>query len=109
MTGGVTTVWKADKEMKRKREEDSCPASDSGITTDISDHKNIHTSLRESEQKFLTLAENSPTTILRYDRNCRCIYANPEYTKRLRAVMKTGNPEDSYGVVSSENRRTTYS
>jgi PAS domain S-box-containing protein len=34
--------------------------------------------LRTSERKFRTLAENTPDNVVRYDRNCRTIYANPQ-------------------------------
>jgi diguanylate cyclase (GGDEF)-like protein/PAS domain S-box-containing protein len=38
-------------------------------------------SLRESEQLFRALAENSPDVIVRYDRECRRIYVNPEFER----------------------------
>lgn len=40
--------------------------------------------LRENEEKFRTLAENSPDNIARYDTNCRTIYVNPTLEKTLR-------------------------
>ena len=40
-----------------------------------------NTSLYYSENKFRTLAENSPDLIARFDRQRRCIYANPTITK----------------------------
>ena len=46
--------------------------------------------LHESENKFRTLAENSPDLIARFDRQNRCIYANPAiaelYIVRLRIL-----------------------
>ena len=40
-----------------------------------------NTSLYYSENKFRTLAENSPDLIARFDRQRRCIYANPTIAK----------------------------
>lgn len=39
--------------------------------------------LRENEEKFRTLAENSPDNIARYDTNCETIYVNPTLEKTL--------------------------
>jgi PAS domain S-box-containing protein len=39
--------------------------------------------LRSSERKFRTLAENTPDNIVRYDRNCRTIYANPQVERLM--------------------------
>jgi len=39
--------------------------------------------LRENEEKFRTLAENSPDNIARYDINCQTIYVNPTLEKTL--------------------------
>jgi len=46
------------------------------IWTDITSRKRLENALRESEQKFRSLAENSPENIFRYDQQCRAIYAN---------------------------------
>lgn len=43
----------------------------------LAERKKNEEALRESEQKFRTLAENSPDNIIRYDTNCRAIYFNP--------------------------------
>lgn len=48
---------------------------------DISERKRMETSLRESEQQFRTLTENSPNIIMRYDRECRRVYVNPSYSR----------------------------
>ena len=37
--------------------------------------------LHASENKFRTLAENSPDLIARFDRQNRCLYANPAIMK----------------------------
>lgn len=43
--------------------------------------------LRISEQKYRTLAENSPSVIMRYDRECRRTYVNHVYIKEILAPM----------------------
>lgn len=54
-----------------------------GITVvrDRAERKRSELKLRESEQAFRMLAENSPDVIIRYDRNCRRIYVNPEFER----------------------------
>jgi PAS domain S-box-containing protein len=46
------------------------------IVQDISERVQVELALQESEQKFRTLAENSPNTIMRYDLNGERVYAN---------------------------------
>jgi PAS domain S-box-containing protein len=58
------------------------------LVRDITKRKDIETALRESEQQFRTLTENSPNIIVRYDRECRRVYANPAYS------LETGIPSD---------------
>jgi PAS domain S-box-containing protein len=48
---------------------------------DSSERKRMETLLRESEEHFRTLAENSPDIIMRYDRECRRVYVNPSYSR----------------------------
>ncbi|MCK4269483.1 MAG: PAS domain S-box protein, partial [Methanogenium sp.] len=38
--------------------------------------KRMQDAIRESEEKFRALAENSPDTIMRFDRHCRHLYVN---------------------------------
>ena len=45
--------------------------------SDISDIRRVEDTLRESEEKFRSLAESSPDYIMRYDRQCRHTYMNP--------------------------------
>jgi PAS domain S-box-containing protein len=47
-----------------------------GITMDISDRKLAEESLRESEQRFVTLAEAAPVAIFRMNLANECIYVN---------------------------------
>ncbi|MDF9392192.1 MULTISPECIES: sensor domain-containing protein [Methylococcus] len=37
--------------------------------------------LKAREREFRSLVEHSPDTVARYDRDCRCIYANPRLVK----------------------------
>jgi PAS domain S-box-containing protein len=53
--------------------------------------------LLASEQEYRTLIENTPDTIVRYDRNCRRIYVNPAFL----ALVK-GSPEDFLGKRPTE-------
>lgn len=43
--------------------------------------------LRSSEQKYRTLAENSPSIVLRYDRECRRTFVNRAYVRETQALM----------------------
>jgi PAS domain S-box-containing protein len=60
--------------------------------SDITERKNAELRLYASEQLFRTLAENSPDVIVRYDREGRRIYVNPEFERvnRLTAEQVLG-------------------
>jgi PAS domain S-box-containing protein len=59
------------------------PGSDEyiGTTVDITTRRLTEDRLRKSEQAFRTLSENLPDSLIRYDLDCRRIYANPAYYK----------------------------
>ena len=48
-----------------------------GTTIEITEYKNAIEELRQSEEKFRALAENSPDVIMRFDRQHRHLYASP--------------------------------
>jgi diguanylate cyclase (GGDEF)-like protein/PAS domain S-box-containing protein len=48
-----------------------------GISTDITERKQMEEELKESEEKFRSLAENTQDYIMRYDEDCRHLYENP--------------------------------
>jgi diguanylate cyclase (GGDEF)-like protein/PAS domain S-box-containing protein len=54
-----------------------------GFVHDITDRKQLEEALAIREQEFRNLAENSPDTIMRYDRSCRRIYVNPAFVKQI--------------------------
>lgn len=54
-----------------------------GITLfvrDITNRKQMESALRQREQEFSTLVENSPDVIARYDQEGRHLYVNPQFT-----------------------------
>jgi PAS domain S-box-containing protein len=52
-----------------------------GFLHDVTERKRTEALLHASEQKFRTLAENSPDVIGRYDRDGKRIYVNPQYER----------------------------
>jgi PAS domain S-box-containing protein len=62
----------------------------SGTVRDITVLKDIEVALREREETFRALAENSPDVIMRFDRDHRHLYVNPA------AGRQTGIPPEAY-------------
>lgn len=119
----------------------SCPAVVAeeyiGISVDITEQRQTEQLLRKSENKYRTLAENSPDGVVRYDENFRRIYINPAqlrhygvtssevlnrsadaywradvtvdtYKKTIREVMDTGNPAELFGEWQRIDGSTMY-
>ncbi len=55
--------------------------------SDVTDLYILQESLSIREQEFRSLAENSPDIIIRYDRECRQIYANPSAVEVMRKLL----------------------
>ncbi|MDO8775437.1 MAG: PAS domain S-box protein [Burkholderiaceae bacterium] len=47
----------------------------------ITEHKRLQAMIAQRESEFRTLIENSPDTVVRFDRQCRRIYCNPAILK----------------------------
>lgn len=52
---------------------------------DITDQRQYEANLRQREQEFRSLAENSPDNIIRYDADCKAIYANLRMLETINA------------------------
>lgn len=51
------------------------------VMRDVTERKKAEARLWESEQSLRTILDNSPDTIVRYDRDCRRIYISPHYLR----------------------------
>jgi PAS domain S-box-containing protein len=60
---------------------DGKPLCSLGTVQDISERKRMEMALAMREREFRTLAENSPDTIVRHDRDCRFVYVNQTFEK----------------------------
>ncbi|MFM0172405.1 PAS domain-containing sensor histidine kinase [Paraburkholderia sediminicola] len=77
-----------------------------GIGRDITKLRTTELALRDSERAFRTLAENAPDAIVRYDRNCRRTYVNPEFARvsGVEAERLLGEPKDVMGATNEATR-----
>jgi PAS domain S-box-containing protein len=73
-----------------------------GLIEDITERKHLELSLRQREQEFRTLAENSPDIIARFDRELRYIYINPaiEEISGLSPALCIGKTWRELGIAS---------
>ncbi|MDH4198904.1 MAG: EAL domain-containing protein [Spirochaetia bacterium] len=71
------------------------------VVRDISGRKQMEQLLQKQENEFRSLAESSPDNIIRYDKECRAVYAN-------HAMGKTVNvsPYSLIGKKPSENQNS---
>ncbi len=58
-------------------------ASNRLLEAEIDERKKAQQALQERERQYRTLAEHTPDTIVRYDRQCRRVYANPKLVEEL--------------------------
>jgi len=63
--------------------EDGKPLRSLGTVQDITERKRLEERLVKREREFRALAENSPDSVVRYDRDCRFVYANPIFERML--------------------------
>ncbi|MDP2786103.1 MAG: PAS domain S-box protein, partial [Sulfurimicrobium sp.] len=71
-----STVW-TENEINYLFDQNRRPIGIIGVTREISKRKRIETALRESEEKFRSIAENSKEVIWMMDMNLRFTYINP--------------------------------
>ncbi len=71
-----------DMEVRKARfnDENGRPAGIIGTWFDVTERKRSQQALRESEEKFRALVENTPDSIIRLDRNLRTLYVSPGTT-----------------------------
>lgn len=73
------------------------------VVHDINDRKAMESMLRESENRFRTLAENAPDIIVRYDRDLRHIYVNPaiEVFSKISREKYIGKTNEQLGMSAA--------
>jgi diguanylate cyclase (GGDEF)-like protein/PAS domain S-box-containing protein len=55
----------------------------------LSQEQSMREQIADSERRFRTLAENSPDIIVRYDLDCRLVFANPAHARETGIALET--------------------
>lgn len=77
----VTSLKQAEAETNRKNL--ALQISNERLLREIEERKQVEAALKESEEKWRTLVENTPDAISRFDRDLRFIFANDGVQKKL--------------------------
>ncbi|WP_438009504.1 PAS domain S-box protein [Sorangium sp. So ce321] len=80
------------------------PVHFSGVIEDVTDRRRSEDAVRQRENEFRTLAENSPDVIVRFDRARRFVYLSPaaEGLTGKPVVDFIGKPIDPTGMASAD-------
>ncbi|HEX5392160.1 MAG TPA: PAS domain S-box protein [Rhodocyclaceae bacterium] len=88
-----------------KRDSGNCLIGILVIGRNVTQLRETERALRTSEREFRSLAENSPSIIVRYDTDCRRTYVNPAFLRKtgrdIEAVLSK-SPEESGTIDTSE-------
>jgi PAS domain S-box-containing protein len=98
--GSATTWISINSQPVVDSDKDSKPYAVVATFRDITEHKGLEEELLYRENKFRTLAENSPNIIIRYDQECRRVYANPAYARKTGVAV-----EDAPAIAADSQRR----
>jgi PAS domain S-box-containing protein len=71
-----------------------------GVSHNITERKQAEAQLIRSEREFRTLAENAPDVIMRFDKNLRILYLNPqvEAATGIRVTQYIGKTNEEMGM-----------
>lgn len=80
-----STLQSHSRELERQVVERTAQltASNRLLEEEIDERRKVEQALLVRERQYRTLAEHTSDTIARYDRQCRCVYANPKMIEEL--------------------------